>query len=99
MTEMVKGLYEKRNSIWQGESSKPSKGEASSGGKGGYDGKPSMGSGEKPPSSPPSYSPPSSPSSSSSSTTYITQTPPHTPRGHGSTPRFHGRTPLCIMVK
>ena len=86
MTKMVKVLYEERNTRMQGESSKPSKGEGSSRGKGRYDDKPSKANGHKPSSSPPLSSPPSSPSSSSSSTTTVTQTHPHTPRDHGKTP-------------
>ena len=53
MTEMVKVLYEERNTRLRGESSKPPKGEGSSGGGG-------NGNGGKPP-----PSPSSSPSSSS----------------------------------
>ena len=86
MTEMAKVLYEERNSRFQGESSKSSKGESSSRGKGGDDDKPSKGNGDKLPSSPSSSSPPSSPSSSSSSKTIATQTHPHTPRVHGKNP-------------
>ena len=73
MTHMVKVLYEERNSRLQGESSKPSKGEGSLGGKGGDEHKPLKGNGDKPLSSSPSSSPPSSPSSSSSSKTTLTQ--------------------------
>ena len=40
MTKLGKVLYEERTSRLQGESSKPSKGEGSSGGKGGYYDKP-----------------------------------------------------------
>ena len=83
MIEMVKVLYEDKNSRLQGESSKPSKGEGSSGGKGGDDEKPSKGNGDKPSSSPPLSSPLSSPSYSSYSTTTVIQTPPHTPRVDG----------------
>ena len=59
MSEMVKLLYEERNSKLYGESSKPPKGD---GGKGD---KPPKGNGDKPPPSPPSSS------SSSSSTSSI----------------------------
>jgi len=73
MTHMVKVLYEDRNSRLKGESSKPSKGEGFSGGKGGDDDKPSKGNCDEPPYSSPSSSPPSSPSSSSSSKKTLTQ--------------------------
>ena len=49
MIEMVKVLYEERNSRLQGEGSKPPKGKGSLGGRG-------NGSGDKPPSTPPSSS-------------------------------------------
>lgn len=86
VTKMVKVLYEERNTRLQGESSKPPKGEGSSGGKGGNEEKPSKGNGDKPPLTSSFSSPPSSPPSSSSSTTTLSQTPPHTPKGHGKTP-------------
>ena len=57
MVEMVKVLYEERNLRMQGESSRPPRGEGSSGGRG-------HGDGTKPTSTPPSSSPPSTPSSS-----------------------------------
>lgn len=65
MTHMVKVLYEDRNSRLKGESSWPSKGEGSSGGKGGDDDKPSKWNFDEPTYSSPSSSPLSSPSSSS----------------------------------
>ena len=47
MTEMVKFLYEERNTRLQGESSKPPRGD------GGYGDKPPKGNGDKPPLTPP----------------------------------------------
>ena len=80
MIEMVKVLYEERNTRLQGESSRPPRGEGSPGGGG-------NGNGDKPPSTPPSSSPPSSPSSSSSSTTTtLTHTHQHTSKGIGKQP-------------
>lgn len=70
MSEMVKFLYEERNSMLKGDSSKPPKGD---GGKG-Y--KPPIGNGgngDKPPPSPPS-------SSSYSSTSTLSQIPPYSPK-------------------
>lgn len=88
MTQMVKVLYEERNTGLQGQSSKPPKGEGSSRGKGGDEDKPPKWNIDKPPLTPPFFSPPSSPPSSpsSSSTTTPLQTPPHSPKGHGKTP-------------
>ena len=85
MKQMVKFLYEERNTRLQGESSNPRKGDKSSKGDGGDGDKnpKGNGNGDKPPLTPPS-SPLSSPSSSS--TTSPSQTPPHSPKGHGKTP-------------
>ena len=70
MKEMVKVLYEERNSRFQGESCKPPKGEGSSGG--------GNGNGDKPPPFPPSSSSSSLKASSHSSTnTTITHTHHH----------------------
>ena len=73
MTEMVKVLYEERNSILQGESSKPPKGEGSLGG---GNGKGGNGNIDKPPPSPPS-SPSSTSQESSHSSTNTTLTHTH----------------------
>ena len=81
MTDMVKFLYEERNSRLQGERSNPPKGD---GGNGDQPPKGNGGNGDKPPITPPFSSPSSSPSSSSTSTP--SQTPPHSPKGHGKTP-------------
>ena len=67
MTEMVKVLYEERNTRLQGESSRPPRG-------GGNE------NGDKPPSSSPPYSPSSS---SSSTTTTLTHTHQPTSKGIG----------------
>ena len=76
MTEMVKVLYEERNTRLQGESSKPPKGEGSSGG--------GNGNGDKPPPSPPSSSSSSSQASSPFSTnTTLTHTHYHTSKETG----------------
>lgn len=79
MTEMVKVLYEERNTRLQGESSKPPNGEGSLGGgnrKGGN------GNGDKPPPSPPSSSSSSSKASSPSSTnTTLTHAHHHSSKG------------------
>ena len=76
MKEMVKDLYEERNTRLYGESSRHPRGEGSPRGGG-------NGNGDKPLSS----SPPSSPSSSSSSTTTtLTHTHQHTSKGIGKTP-------------
>ena len=79
MTEMVKVLYEERNSNLQGESSKPPKGESSSGG--------GNGNGDNPPPSPPSSSSSTSQASSHSSTiTTLTHTHHHFAKGTGKLP-------------
>ena len=79
MTEMVKVLYEERNTRLQGESSKPPKGEGSLGG--------GSGNGDKPPPSPPSSSSSSSQASSPSSTnTTLTHTHHHTSKGTRKSP-------------
>ncbi len=84
MTEMVKVLYEERNTRLQGESSKPPKGEGSLGG---GNGKRGNGNGGKLPPSPPSSSSPSSQVSSPSSTnTNLTHTHQHTSKGTGKSP-------------
>ena len=80
ITEMVKFIYEERNSRLQGESSNPPKG---NGGKRGKPPKGNGGNGDKPPIPPPLSSPSSSPSSSSTLTP--SKTPPHSPKGHGKT--------------
>lgn len=79
MTEMAKVLYEERNSRLQGESSKPPKGEGSSGG--------GDGNGDKPLRSPQSSSYSSSQESSHSSTnTTLTHTHHHSSKGIGKSP-------------
>ena len=91
MTQMVKVLYEERNTrLQQGESLNPPKGDGDKPpkGDGGYGDMPPKGHGDKPPLTPPFYSPPSSPPSSpsSSSTSTPSQAPSHSPNGHGKTP-------------
>lgn len=88
MTQMLKVLYEDRNTRLQGESSNPPKGDTPPRGDGGDGDKPKKGNGDKPPLKPQLSSPPSSspPSPSSSSTTTPSQTPPHSPNRHGKTP-------------
>jgi len=88
MTQMVKFLYEERNTRLQGEGSKPPKGEGSSRGKRGDEDKPPKVNGDKPSLTPPLSSPPSSPpcSPSSSSITTPSQTRPHSLNRHGKTP-------------
>ena len=85
MNEMVKDIYEERNSRLQGESSNPPKG---NGGNGDKPPKWNGGNGDKPPLPPPLSSPSSSPPSSlsSSSTSTPSQTPPQYLKGHGKTP-------------
>ena len=90
MTQMVKILYEERNTQLQGESSNPPKGDKPPIGDKGDGDKPKKwngGNGDKPPLTPPFYSPPSLPpySPSSSYTSTPSQTPPHSPKGHGKT--------------
>jgi len=76
MSEIVKVLYEERNSRLYGKSSKPPKGD---GGKGDEPPKGNQWNGGKPR--------PSHPSSSSYSTSStLSQTPPNSPKGHGKTP-------------
>lgn len=83
MTQMVKVLYEERNSRLQGEISNPPKG---NGGNGGEPPKGDGGNGDKPPPPPPPpFSSPSS-SPSSSSTPTPSQTPPHSRKGHDKYP-------------
>jgi len=88
LTEMVKVLYEERNTRMVGESSKPPHGEGSSEDKK-DEKKDSKGNGGKSPPSPPSSS--SSPSHTSSSSTTTTETA-HT---HLKTPK--GKTPLLKL--
>lgn len=79
MIEMVKVLYEERNSKLEGEISKPPKGEGSLAG--------GNGNGDKPPPSPPSSSSSSSQSYSPSSTnTTLTHTHHHSSKGTGKSP-------------
>ena len=79
MKEMVKVLYEERNTKLQGESSKPPKGKGSSGG--------GNGNGDRPPPSSPSFSSSSSQAYSPSSTnTTLTHTHQHTSKGTGKLP-------------
>ena len=73
---MVQVLYKERSTRLQGESSKPPKGEGSSGGRG-------NGNGGKPPPSSSSYS---QASSSSSTNTNLTHTHQHTSKVIGKTP-------------
>ena len=86
LTEMVKVLYEERNTRMVGESSKPPHGEGSSEDKR-DEKKDSKGNGGKPPPSPPSSSSPSSHTTSSSTTT--------TAHTHSKTPK--GKTPLLKL--
>ena len=80
MIDMVKVLYEERNTRLQCESSKPPRGESFLGGGG-------NGNGDNPPSTQPSSSPPYSPSSSSSSTaTTLTHTHQYTSKGISKQP-------------
>ena len=80
MTEMVKVLYEERNTRLQGESSTPHKGEGSSGGRG-------SGNGGKPTPSPLSSSSSSlKPPSNSSTNTTVTHTHHHSSKGVGKSP-------------
>ena len=84
MIEMVKVLYEERNTRLQGESSKPPKGEGSLGGSNGKGGN---GNGDKPPPSPPSSSSSSSQASSPSFTnTALIHTHHHTSKGTDKSP-------------
>ena len=77
--EIMKVLYEERNTRLQGESSKPPKGEGSSRGGNGIGG--------KPPPSPPSSSSSSSQASSPTSTkTTFRHTHQHTSKGTGKSP-------------
>jgi len=84
MTDMMKVLYEEKNSRLQGESYKPPKGEGYSGG---GDGKGGNGNGDKPPPYPPSSSSSTSQESSQSSTkTTVTHTLHHSSIGIGKSP-------------